>query len=224
MPDADRRVSPEAPEADDLIRQAVDDLLDADPTGEADGDPDDLIASMADDAIDRILAGGGMSAGDPAPPSPAPGPAPRAATPPPPVPAADEDELDALLRGDKPARPATPVVQARSSAADAVAAELDLDAGPAAFEDDDDPLAGAPDLPAADAPAATGAREIEADAALEERPGLATGSLPLWARPLAWMNRPLDRAGDNVRDFVGKVALVTFANAAGVLVFLALRG
>ncbi len=175
-----------------LLRDPLDEALAAavgeEPDAMEQGDADDLIAAMADDAIDRMLGSNSEEAVE--------------------IPAADSD-LDALLRGDMDA-PA-------NEAAAAVGAELDLEPDPLAFDPDDadDPLAGVPDL--VELP-------ITADVAMEEQPATQEQALPMWAMPLAWMNQPFSRLSDNGRQAVGKVALVTLANAAGVLLFIAIRG
>lgn len=46
------------------------------------------------------------------------------------------------------------------------------------------------------------------------------GRVPLLLRPLEWMSAPLADAPDTVRDFMGKVAIVTLVNAAAVLVYV----
>ena len=49
--------------------------------------------------------------------------------------------------------------------------------------------------------------------------------LPIYLRPLAWMNAPFEALPDRVRETLGKVALVTLFNAIAVLVYvLVFRG
>ncbi len=44
--------------------------------------------------------------------------------------------------------------------------------------------------------------------------------LPIWLRPLEWLNAPMDAFSDATRDFLGKAALLTLVNAAAVIVYV----
>jgi hypothetical protein len=44
--------------------------------------------------------------------------------------------------------------------------------------------------------------------------------LPLYLRPLEWLNLPLSFCGDSVRDTLGKVAIVTLVNALAILLYV----
>ena len=46
--------------------------------------------------------------------------------------------------------------------------------------------------------------------------------VPIWLKPLQWMNAPLDALPDSLRDLVGKIAIATTANALAVLAYVAL--
>ena len=48
----------------------------------------------------------------------------------------------------------------------------------------------------------------------------APGKLPLYLRPLEWINLPLSRCTDDARDAVGKVAIVTLVNALAILLYV----
>jgi len=190
-----------------LAALAMDEHKDAtDPQEKASNEADDLIASLADEAIDRMLHDGS---------DPEDIPDARA------VDVDDDDALDAMLRGDAGAHAPSP--------ADDVARELDADAAPAATTSTEDLEDDADDGPLL--PSDLGLEPVEApdyavaetDAAIEDRPGgaieSATATTPFWHGPLAWLARPLDRAGDPVRDAVGKVALVTLVNGLAVLAY-----
>ena len=43
---------------------------------------------------------------------------------------------------------------------------------------------------------------------------------PLLVRLLEWVNRPLDNCSDQIRDLIGKVAILTTVNAAAVLAYV----
>ena len=62
--------------------------------------------------------------------------------------------------------------------------------------------------------------------AAAEGPGAAVDDddapLPFYLRPLEWLNLPLALLPENVRDFVGKAAIVTLFNAAIILAYVLL--
>ena len=47
-----------------------------------------------------------------------------------------------------------------------------------------------------------------------------SASLPIYLKPLEWLNMPLQLVPEPARDLVGKVAIVTFMNAVAVLAYL----
>jgi hypothetical protein len=47
-------------------------------------------------------------------------------------------------------------------------------------------------------------------------------ALPAYLRPLEWINAPLEACSPGVRDFVGKAAIITLVNAAAVLLYVLL--
>jgi hypothetical protein len=63
----------------------------------------------------------------------------------------------------------------------------------------------APEVPAA-------ADEFEAD----------EDALPVYLRPLEWINAPLEACSPAVREFLGKAAIITLVNAAAVLLYVLL--
>jgi hypothetical protein len=170
---------------------------------------DDLLASMADEAIDRMLSGEADASAEPV----------AAAT-------ADEAALDALLRGEAEAatrpeqveEPAAIEQTAASSAAAAVAAELSVDEAvkplPSIDEFDDEDDFGMEDvsLPPAELPE-------------EEKLPASSADVAPALRPLVWLDRPLGKGKTAAREAVGKVALVTLLNASAILTYvLVLRG
>jgi hypothetical protein len=46
------------------------------------------------------------------------------------------------------------------------------------------------------------------------------GSLPLWLRPLEWLNVPIADCSDLVREFIGKAAILTVVNALALIVYV----
>jgi hypothetical protein len=46
------------------------------------------------------------------------------------------------------------------------------------------------------------------------------GPLPLWLRPLEWLNAPLADCPDLVREFIGKAAILTVVNALALIVYV----
>ena len=45
-------------------------------------------------------------------------------------------------------------------------------------------------------------------------------SLPIYLKPLAWINAPLDACSDSVRQAIGKVAIITLVNAVAVFLYV----
>ncbi|MEM1013078.1 MAG: hypothetical protein AAGI46_12755 [Planctomycetota bacterium] len=170
--------------------------------------PDDVIASMADEAIDRMLGEGLPS--EPALPQPALSDD------------ASDDVLDALLAGDSAKTDDTVAADEPGDAiAAAVASELAEDG---MMPGEDDGLPAIPKLNESE----ERFDGISADGAMEDRPtgsiDRAVSSTPFWFGPLAWLARPLDKAGDDVRNAVGKIGLVTTVNAVAVIAFVVIRG
>jgi len=48
----------------------------------------------------------------------------------------------------------------------------------------------------------------------------APAPLPLWLRPLEWINAPVNDSSDRVREFLGKAAILTMVNSAAVIVYV----
>jgi hypothetical protein len=215
---------------------------------------DDLLAQLAGEEIDRLLAE--VEDAAPAPAEPAPAPAPSAAPPaflletPSPTPAStaavppviDEPapqpdlardaadlnaELDAIF-GAAAAAPPSPAVlhppQPGVSAAGPDADSADTSAAeraglmaPAAAA-----AAGSPRSQPAAAPAAAITASAPAPARAAAAPEPDAGPLPIYLRPLEWINAPLESCPQPVRDFVGKAAIITLANAAAILIYVLL--
>jgi len=58
------------------------------------------------------------------------------------------------------------------------------------------------------------------DAALAMLAAEDSPPLPFYLRPLEWLSAPLDACPENVRDVIGKVAILTTVNAVSVLVYI----
>ena len=70
---------------------------------------------------------------------------------------------------------------------------------------------------------ATVASEPEATVFDEEEgdtPDELDESLPFYLKPLEWLNAPLEALPEGAREVVGKIALLTFFNAAAVLIYV----
>jgi len=61
---------------------------------------------------------------------------------------------------------------------------------------------------------------IAAGPAAVVRQGSVRSSSPIFLRLLAWLNSPLDSLSDDARDLVGKIAILTMVNALSVLVYV----
>jgi len=179
---------------------------------------DELLAQLAGDEIDRLLAE--ADSAQPAvsrapfhvgpPPTPAPQAQPEvaaaealppaAAEPPRPSPVEMDvaAEMDALFSAAtaKDEAEAAAVAQATAEAeAETSAAERDGLKAPAV-------IAGAP------------VARVQAAPADDDTP------LPLYLRPLEWLNAPLLLLPEAARDIVGKIAIVTLINAAVILAYV----
>jgi hypothetical protein len=167
----------------------------------ASGGVDDLLAQMAGEEIDRLLADADASRETSALSPTVEKPAPAAPQPP-------------------PQRQSTPV--ARAPAAPAVPptpAATDLDLGTTFAERSalDLPDPAAPSEPATSSVDASVFEDMAADAPEDES---GETSVPIYLKPLEWLNAPLAALPEQVRDLVGKVALLTFFNAAAVLLYV----
>jgi hypothetical protein len=202
------------------------------PPGEARTSADDLLAQLAGDEIDRLLAE--AEAGEPkstrAPFHVAPPPNPKDDVEPAVLPPAAAAPAPDPVPSPAEPEPAPPALD--------VAAEMDALFSAAVAKDEAD---------AAEAVAA-GAAEAEAETSAAERAGLATPAglapanvaakpsppapatateaanddapLPLLLRPLEWLNAPLAILPESVREAVGKIAIVTLLNAAAILAYV----
>jgi hypothetical protein len=209
---------------------------------------DDLLAQLAGEEIDRLLAEvddqSGVAAPAPVPgpranPAPStpidfsgtPDPAPLAPSEPPkfdddadPPAAAEPDvtaELDAFFKTavkapDPAAEPAPPrAANSDTGAADVAETSAAERAGLNA------PVSGAEVSGAINAPAAAAAA-IKGRAVGPAVEASDDGPLPLYLKPLEWINAPLEACPAALRDFIGKAAIITLVNAAAVLLYVML--
>lgn len=130
-------------------------------------------------------------------------------------------ELDDLFKqlNDRPA-PVAPVVQP----SEPVAEKAIEDARPLDEQADapDDGIAGEAEIAAGER-AGLGLADLASSyaGATSPQPGRdADAALPLLLRPLEWLSAPLDAAPDTVRDMMGKAAIITFVNAAAVILYV----
>ena len=167
---------------------------------------DDLLAQMAGEEIDRLLAEqDGEQPAKPAPAPPAPSALPSAAAETP-KPAASQ--LDGFLGGLATESGPDPVAElAGASRSSAAGTSHDSNRPDPLGEDDASAERGA-------LQATAGARASAAQVSTSE----SGASLPV--RVLAWINSPLDSCPDPVREAIGKVAILTAVNAVAVLVYV----
>lgn len=213
---------------------------------------DDLLAQLAGEEIDRLLAEvddqGGAAA-----------PAPEARR----TPAGPSRPIELSGVPDPARQPADPpTFEDEAPAADAVAVEPDVTAELDAFfktavkTPEPAPHAAAPAgaaAPAADGPAAAddagpadGAETSTAEraglhapppepvaapatpAAIKKPAGESADAptddapLPFFLKPLEWINAPMDACPSALRDFIGKAAIITLVNAAAVIAYVML--
>ncbi|HSU67298.1 MAG TPA: hypothetical protein VLJ39_10525 [Tepidisphaeraceae bacterium] len=182
---------------------------------------DDLLAQMAGEEIDRMLAESEREA------SAAPNPVPTPAL------------LPSTAAGSSPAITSTPRAEDPDESA---AAELDAILGKAQTDSGQDPVAAVAALgqapPKSEAGVGTNSDPFDEDdllaaerGALNSSGGRATGGLhagadlddgapSLLVRMLGWINFPLDACSDDVRETVGKIAILTLVNALAVLAYV----
>lgn len=196
---------------------------------------DDLVAQLADEAIDQLIAD--ADRGDsPKPPEPpvawAAAPEPEPVAPPSGNPL--QAQLDTLFSqlGDEPVATDSP---APSTASENPVLE------PSPTDPPQDVVvppveASALEAPPVEAPAveATQERTLEPDVtpamqsdvrallddAVHQAPS--SGAPAFIVRPLEWINAPFARLSDNTRDTLGQVAVVTLINALAVILYVVL--
>lgn len=195
---------------------------------------DDLLAQLAGDEIDRLLAEADVehpaepeaSAAGHSPPEPVaeaePAPAPAAAQP------QIEAQLDDLFKE-------LSQHDAGQPAASAERAEAPAPPTPASDATPTPPkMAASVEQAPPPAPQATAPVEVEtssqerAELADVESVAVATDAaedddpLPAYLRPLEWLNAPLQSLPDAIRSAIGKVALITLFNALAILIYVLL--
>lgn len=182
------------------------DPLQTPPDAQAKTSTDDLLARLAGEEIDRLLAE--ADADESAPASPSFPPAPPTA-----------DAPTAPFAADPIPAPTAQPAPSRAQALD-VNAELDVLFSAAVAKDAEAANAASP-------PPETTAEEragLVAEPARGHSPAAAGDareeSLPLLLRPLEWLSAPLAVFPESVRDFIGKVAIITTLNAAAVLAYV----
>jgi hypothetical protein len=206
-----------------------------DATGPTDVNPDDLLAKMAEDEIDRLLAEDDLDA-KPLNVTPIPPPDPQPASP-----EAAAAPAAAATTVEAPTElPSEEVAIAQAAAA----VEVEIQETIAAKQSPDDELSTqlnelfeslSDDSPAAADPASAAMEEPtsrqERDALTEPDSEDATPAaaprgrpkrLPLFARPLAWLNAPFSFITPAARDAIGKAAIVTAVNAVAMILYVLL--
>jgi hypothetical protein len=160
---------------------------------------DDLLAQLAGDEIDRLLADADNGKSPTAVPPPPPvaeslEPAPT----PPPV--ADTAVTQTVAATPAAATPAT------EAAATAVATQAEA---PAPEQDEVETSSSERTELAAGELARQSTELPEVDA-----------TLPFFLKPLVWLSSPLDSAPEEWRELIGKVAILTMVNAIAVLAYV----
>jgi hypothetical protein len=174
---------------------------------------DDLLSQLAASEIDRLLAESDKPS-QPEKPAPAVVAAPEAVpVSTPPIEAiTDGPERQALLKAagfessDKPPsdKPAADAGSGDQPSGDERSALLKA----AGFESVEDALNSSDSLPA---PAA--GAEIKPNGDFEK-------SLPIYLKPLVWINAPLESCSEKTRHILGTIGIATFVNALAVLTYL----
>jgi hypothetical protein len=196
--------------------QATVDLPDplSNPAPAAPASADDLLAQLAGDEIDRLLAESDVDktlpANEPSPVVPK-----RRA----------EDKQPTLEPEPQPAAEASPAAGTDDGEIDDLFAKLQAkaEAQPPSEE-----VMHPVELDHATPSEETGAAERAAlggdehAVAHDTQPDLdlAGGDLPVILKPLAWISSPLDAFPDAVREAMGKIAIMTMVNAIAVLVYV----
>ncbi|MEM6314376.1 MAG: hypothetical protein AAF743_09830, partial [Planctomycetota bacterium] len=132
------------------------------------------------------------------------------------------DELfDSIVKGQVPKDPEPrpvfddppPAEEPDSPDAEALRAEMALDETPVDTEEDaaDEGIDTAKDEAPDTAPAAASTIATDADQADPQ---------PWWVKLLITLNRPLDGLSDTARDAIGKIGIVTLANALALIVYV----
>jgi hypothetical protein len=156
------------------------------------GGVDDLLAQMAGEEIDRLLAESEL---------------PQEAT-------STLQPVSAPLAAPASEPVSAPAIEApQAPVAEPIASASDLDAAMTSAE-----------RTALDMPQETAEADAEPSDPFHtddrDEPSAEPGGLPIYLKPLEWINAPLDSLPDGVRDAVGKIALLTFFNAAAVLIYV----
>ncbi len=222
---------------------------------------DDLLAQLAGDEIDRLLAEAELDKDDATPArAESAGLIDDKAAQPDPQDTSEIDELFAELEVAKNVKPAEGAASAPLKAGEALkpmapvaddSAALDGQAlasvlSPVGPTNDVNPstaatvpqavaVAAAPSLIDIDVSEALAARGDE-ETGTDERVGLSdlevspvspeianlvdTSDLPVYLKPLVWLNSPLDTFPDEVREMLGKIGIVTMVNAVAVLAYV----
>jgi hypothetical protein len=180
------------------------------------GGVDDLLAQMAGEEIDRLLAEADAAREE----------AVAGVTPP-------LERAAEKAAASPPAEPPTPTLEALEDAGASFAKEIiagtegvELELATSAEERSALEMATSSQEPA----------PVQIDASIFEDPTEETapaarsiaaheesaldGSLPFYLKPLEWINAPLAALPDRVRELLGKVALLTFFNAVAVLLYV----
>ena len=182
---------------------------------------DDLLAQLAGDEIDRLLAEADavQSPVSRAPFHTAPQIAPKPEAEPLPDGAHATPGVPALLsREPTDPSPSAADVSAEMDALFSAAIAKDQPADPATDDGQDETTAAERSGLAAPRGASPAAEALPAGVTPEAQFGDAP--LPLYLRPLEWLNAPLTLLPESVRDVVGKVAILTLLNAAAILAYV----
>jgi hypothetical protein len=190
------------------------DPLNPPPAAESAVNTDDLLAQMAGEEIDRLLAETEVE---------------RPAKPGSPVAA-----RDAVPSPSPQSTPAAPQAETKVSEADALKGVLGgiapaSDAGPDPVAKLAAPPQASPDVKSTaelldEELAADEARAALNAAKFQDKPESATSepasAVPFPLNVLAWISTPLDACPDHVREAIGKIAIITLVNAVAVLFYV----
>jgi hypothetical protein len=180
-------------------------------------DTDELLSQLAASEIDRLLAEADGKP-EPAPEASAPEAAVSPASPEPaPVEPAPEAAADVLPEGSERA---ALLHAAGFDAANSPSAEpADVSAASQPTGDEKSALLRAAGFDSTDSPAAPDI-EHPADPAAEGTPEDIDRPIPIYLKPLVWINAPLNSSPSMVRPLLGKAGLLTLVNALAVIAYV----
>jgi len=187
---------------------------------------DDLLAQLAGDEIDRLLA----EADSERPPKPAAAPAEQSPASQPSIPTVesatatvsrDVSDIDQLFTDLDPTKSGAP----KPTGADSAPAGASVAPPPLVAPQTISEAAPAAAQPASQADQLAADLEDELSASIIAARGADSDdeqSPPIWLKPLEWINAPLAACPESVRDALGKVGILTLVNSLAIIAYVLL--